>query len=208
LAKSGADRRILETNQEAGTKRAMIVALLAAAGGAECAGKWKEIVERSVAVWLDAMASPEGAIPQQAVADCRCVAVFGGVSGIFFLKTAYGTMTCRTSESAWGAAQIVSLSGLRMSATVPSTGPKLILLVMSRKAGDALAAGRGVKYGRDVQEGDILAWVRSHGATESVRIRRGSLGVEKRMSAELPDEGAAVFVSAVEKHARLSPSLR
>lgn len=188
-------------------KRAAVLALLALAGGGGCAGKWESVVERSVAVLRDATDD----LPQRALAGSRCVVVFGGTSGIFFIQTAYGTMTCRAGDgAAWGAPGIVVLRRLRMSVPVPGTGPRLILLVMTAEAAVALSEGRTLRVGRDVTARagsetvapgpDILVWARSYGRIVGVRME-GSFGLDGRRSRELHgrDWRSEMVISAPEE---------
>jgi len=148
------------------------------------------LFKRSDAVYKDiALNSPKGAIPANALAKAKCIAVIPDVkTGAIGVGATIGDglVSCRTSTG-WSSPASVNLANVSLGAQLGGKVTDIVLLINSNKAESALKNGRfGIGVDASVAAGmydaaatgmtdGVFAYQRSEGAYAGVSFSGGHL---------------------------------
>jgi lipid-binding SYLF domain-containing protein len=153
-------------------------------------------LDESAAVFSEVMATPDKGIPQDLLANARCIVIVPGMKTAAFLvggKFGKGYVSCRKRDGAgWSAPGTVRIEGGSVGFQIGGSETDLIMLVMNQGGAEKLLSskftlggegsvaagpvGRTATAQTDLQmHAEILSWSRSQGLFAGVALEGATL---------------------------------
>jgi lipid-binding SYLF domain-containing protein len=162
-------------------------------------------LDEAAVVFSEVMATPDKGIPQDLVADARCIIIVPGLKTAAFLvggKYGKGYVSCRNNGAGWSAPGTVRIEGGSFGFQIGGSSTDLIMLVMNEGgekrllsskftlgAEGSVAAGpvgRTATAQTDLQmHAEILSWSRTQGLFAGLALEGATLRQDLDDNAEL-----------------------
>jgi len=168
------------------------------------AGTAQERLTEATAVFNEVMATPDKGIPEDLLADARCVVIVPGMKKAAFVvggEYGRGFVTCRNGAT-WGAPAAIRVEGGSVGFQIGASATDLVMLVMNSRGMDKLLSdkftlgadaslaagpvGRTANAKTDAKvTAEILAWSRAKGLFAGVSLSGATLRPDRDENAEL-----------------------
>jgi lipid-binding SYLF domain-containing protein len=177
----------------------LVVLFLAVPNAAPAADDLAERVTRASQVYRELIETPDKAIPEALLRDCRCVAVLPkvikGAIG-FGVRKGDGVVTCRNAAGEWSPLAFFQLAGGSWGLQLGAEVTDLVLFFMTERGAQSLLesrvtlggklsvaagpAGRSAEASTDVRfEAEIYSYAKSKGLFAGISLEGARLAPNK-----------------------------
>jgi lipid-binding SYLF domain-containing protein len=167
----------------------------------------------ATSVYHELLATPDHAVPDALLKNCRCIAVIPGViKGAIVVGGRYGAgvMSCRNASGEWSPPSFVEITGGSWGAQIGAESSDLVLFFTSERGAHSLMTGSKVSLGGDVSvaagpfgrsgeastdlklNAEIYTYAKSKGLFAGLSLEGARLAADEKANAEYYGQAVTV----------------